>query len=116
MSRSANHRYEGNLPPIPRFAAVRGAAVGVEAGFVGVCVEAEPFDRADARRFEPRGDVAFEVEPGVAFAALLEEPRVEGVGDDEPRLEIGVDLVARLGDARADRGGDPLAPGAERLH
>ena len=50
----------------------------------------------------------------LARRAVDEEALVVGIGVEEARAEGLVDLVGRLGDARADRGGDPLAPAPSR--
>ena len=104
VTRSAGQPDQRELAPVGRLAAMRGAAVGEEAGLVGISVEAERLDRADPRRAQARGDVAFEIELPVARAAGGEEALVVG---GEVLAEARVDLVARLRDRRADRGGDP---------
>jgi len=62
------------------------------------------------------GDIGFEIELVMAGLAGGEEALVRGVGVVEPSHKAVVDLIAGAGDARADRGGDALAPGAEPFH
>src|SRR3546814_14555592 len=52
----------------------------------------------------------------MARAAGGEEALVGGIGFLEAGDEGGIDLVAGARDARADRGGDPRAIGAEAFH
>ena len=88
-----------------------------EPRLVRQCVGRHVLHRAEAERAEPRRAIAREVElPPVLAPAFGEEARVLGVPRQHGIPQVRPDLVARLGDAGADRGDHPRAGGAEPLH
>src|SRR3954463_14690390 len=107
VSIDTNYR---NLAAVIGLALVGGAAVAEETHGVGIGVQPEHFDAGEAGGGEAVGDIGFEVELVVARSAVGEEAFVGGVGFGEAAEEALIDFVAGAGDARADRGGDALAP------
>ena len=95
---------------------MRGAAVGIEPRRVGVGAEREVVDGGEAEPFQPRHDVARQVEHEMAGLARREEARVVRVGRHELLHQLGADLVARLVDHRPGRRDDARARSAEPLH
>ena len=66
----------GNETAVIGFAFVDAAAIGVELGLVGVSIEAEIFEIADAGALEPQTDEARQIEHAVAVANGQDEEAV----------------------------------------
>src|SRR4051812_30606753 len=92
------------------------AAEAEKAISVGISVEVEGFDLADAGRNQAVDHIGFEIEMRLARGSRVKEALVLGISVQEARAEILVDLIAWLGNARADGGVDILPARAEHLH
>ena len=87
-----------------------------EAVRIGVGVEVQRLDLADAGGDQAVDDISFKVEVRLARRAFREEAGIVRIGAEETRSESLVDLVGRPGDAGTDRRVDALAASAELLH
>src|SRR5450830_534606 len=106
-----------DMPAVIGLALLCGAAVAEEALGLGIVAQAEVLEIHDAGALHAIGDVAGEIEHGVAGALRgHEEARVVRVGRQEARDEFRPDLVIRLPYGGAERRHDAGALGAERLH
>ena len=90
------------MSAVVRLAAMRGAAIAVEAVRIGIGVEAERFDLADAGRRQPGDNEGFEIEMGPARRSLAEVALVSGIQGQQPLLEAMVDFVIAAGNGRAE--------------
>ena len=97
-------------------AAMGRSPIAEEAVRVGISIEVERFDLADAGRDEAVDDVSLEVEVRLAGTPFDEEARIVGLMVDEAGAERLVNLVGRLGNAWANGGVDVLAAGTELFH
>src|SRR5688500_2460184 len=111
--RHPDHRY---LPAVVRFAAVRRPPIAEEAVGVGVCVEPERLDAGNPRRLQPLDDIGFEVEMRLVRRPGSKKSLIAEVGVKESGAKPFVHLVRIAPDARSNRCGDSLAPGAQILH
>ena len=107
---------ERTLPAIGRLAPVGRAAERVEAGRVGIGVEAQILDLADTCGGQLRGDKAGQIELEVARFAGCEEAIGGGIVGQKGIAKTGIHLVAGLRDGRSDGGADPASLCAERKH
>src|SRR3954468_24306979 len=106
-----------DVAAIIRLAAMSGAAVTEEARRVRVGAEPQVLDAFDFSAFDPRPDVAGQIEHGVVFShGRLEEFPARRIAGAEAFYELRPDLIVRLADQRPDRRRDPRSRRAELLH
>src|SRR5262249_28538204 len=99
-----------DVAAVVRLGAMGGAAIGEKSGRIGVGAQTQILDLVDPSKLEPHGDIAGEIEHGVAIAGCrCEKPMARGVLCTKPDNKIGSDLIARLPDHRADRRADLAA-------
>ena len=96
-----------DVTAVIRLGPMGGAAVAEKARRVRIGAEPKVLDALDFSTFEPRPDVAGQVEHRVAGAGgRREEAIVCGIGRLEAIDELRADLVVRLADHRPERGAD----------
>src|SRR5262249_46839745 len=106
-----------NVPAIVGLGAMRGAPIAEKLLGIGVGAQPDILDLADAGALEPRGDIAGEVEHGMAVAPGRPKEAARGRSrGPTPLNKIGADLVISLPDHRTDRRLDLALRRAKPLH
>ena len=91
-------------------------AEGIEPLSRGVGIELHRLHCGDPRSAHTRGDIAFQIKLVMALAATGEELPIVLSGSHKALAEARIDFIARLGNARADRGDNPAALCPQRFH
>lgn len=91
-------------------------AVTEESVRIGIGIEVKRLDLADAGREQAMNDVARQIEMRSFAWPIGEEAAIGWVVVEEARTKAVVHFVRTRADARADRGADAVAAGAEALH
>src|SRR5215210_5113781 len=107
---------QADLAAVARLAAMRGAAVAVEALRVRIGVDAEWLDCPDSRGRQAHGDVTFQVELELAIEPVGKEAPIVRDITGQHVEQVAADLITAGGDAWPDRRRNQLTPGAEPLH
>src|SRR5690349_21086948 len=98
------------MPPIIRFAVASGAPIAEEAFRIGIGANAEILELRDACALNPIGDVAAEIEHGVAITLTRhEEAGVRPIGGGKTVDEFRSDFVIWLPDGGPQRCDDTVS-------